>query len=162
MSLVRALCLTLAVFAAPAPAHALQLYYLTLPGITGEAGPPGPAGSIQLLSFSLGSSSFSFTKEVDSASPALFLAAVLGTSFATAQVDRVDTTVLPNVPIAMFVFGDVLISSIAPGGGGGSIPLEAVTLAFANGPYVPEPTAALLVALGCVALGAGARLRRVG
>lgn len=161
MSFVRALCLTLAALAVPAPAHALQLYYLALPGISGEAGPPGPAGSIQILSWSLESNSFSFTKEADAASPALFLAAVLGTSFATAQVDRVDTDVLPSVPIAIFVFGDVLISSIAPASGGGSIPLEAVTLAFAN-VNVPEPTAALLVSLGCVALGAGARRPRVG
>jgi len=83
--LVRALCLTLAVPAVPAPAHALP--YLTLPGVTGEAGPPGPSGSN---------------------------------------------------------------------------PLEVVTFVFANGPNVPEPTAVLLVALGCVALGVGARRRRVG
>jgi hypothetical protein len=152
---LRSLLLALSLLAVPVPAHALLLDYLTVPGIVGEAGPPGPAGSIELLSVSWVPGTLTVVKLTDASSPSLFLAAAQGIPFAGVQLDRFDTDVSPTQPVQSLVFLDVLVSSFTSLGG--EVPAEQVTFAFAQGPVVPEPATAGFLALGVLALGARAR-----
>jgi hypothetical protein len=152
------LLLAAALLALPTRVPASPLISLELPGIQGEAGPPAPAGSIALESFSLGADTFTAIKAVDASSPELLRAANEGTPFASARVEVFDTEVKLTQPIEIYLFGDVLITALVsiPGG---PIPYEQLTLAFSA--VVPEPAGCLLVLTAGLVL-AAARLAATG
>jgi len=130
--------------------------FLELPGITGEAASPGPAGSMALQSFTLDGQRFSVVRPVDSATPALEEAVAKGTAFSTASVFFFDLS-NSSSPTATLIFQDVLASSIMIDTT--NLPEETDGFAFESlaaeqGPAqsVPEPSSALLLSAGAVSL----------
>jgi type VI protein secretion system component Hcp len=126
--------------------------FLELPGITGEGGAPGPAGSMALQSFTLDGQHFSVDRPLDTATPEIELAVAHGTVFSTASVLFFDPSNSTS-PVATLVFQDVLASSILISGI--NVPQETDgfgyrSLTAQQGPAqgVPEPSSVTLLGVG--------------
>lgn len=136
--------------------------FLYLPGITGESNTPGYANVMEIFSLTFGPNTFSVLKDLDSASPQLFSAAVLGTNLPTAALLFYSANVPNGTPDAIISLADLLVSGVQVQGGGG-VPQEEVQFAFSHIQHpeqpVPEPATALLCAAGVGAL-ASRRKRR--
>jgi type VI protein secretion system component Hcp len=103
-----ALCLA-AGLAVSEPAQAVQSY-LYIPSIAGEDSTPGYPGAMSVQSLTITPTTLTVTKEIDSASPAIFAAALGGTPLGTVK------TLLYNgapagQPDATLNFFDALVSS---------------------------------------------------
>jgi type VI secretion system secreted protein Hcp len=131
--------------------------YLWISGIDGEVlAPPAFAKSIKILSFHWGVQQtrrawennpsgtgvvhdFSIVKAVDKTSPDLFSKCAMGDSIATVQVDLTRSDGRVVTKYAEYVFKEVFIYSVRPGGGGGSdVPLEEVGFNFKEGTFKYE------------------------
>jgi type VI secretion system secreted protein Hcp len=128
--------------------------FIKIGDIPGESTENKHKGEIEVLSFSWGVSQtaapsggsgggagkaqvtdFSFVKQVGAASPALFVAVCQGEHFREAvfSASAVGGGAKRAQPSFYKVtFADVLISSVRPGGQGGGVPLEEISLNFAK------------------------------
>jgi type VI secretion system secreted protein Hcp len=120
---------------------AIGVYFLDVPGIPGEAMFPPAAGQIDVLSFSTGVgpqkqpkasgqygavglcaapsskpllSAFCVVKNIDKASPKLFLAAAQGTNFATVTVSayKIAGGVEGTTPYITYVLSNAIVASV--------------------------------------------------
>jgi type VI protein secretion system component Hcp len=124
---------------------------LSLPGVVGDfAGVPNaPSNSIQVLALSFGAScpglpgsactnpslsDVSITKLVDDASPALFLATVKSTTYATAVLYfwQAPTSGTAYTKTYTVYLTQAAIDSLQQGGGEGGSPSESVSLRFTS------------------------------
>ena len=103
--------------------------YLDIEGIAGEVTDPGFEDQIAVLSYSWtatsGPGEMSLTKYIDSSSPRIFAIVASGTPLKTARLS-VATTVNGKIYSSVIDLRDVLITSVAPGGG----LTETITLIF--------------------------------
>jgi type VI protein secretion system component Hcp len=120
--------------------------FLEVPGIPGESNTPGHPDVIQLESFALSGNEFEIVKQQDSASPALFLANVMGEFFPATRLLVYDSLPPGAAPDVVIEFQDLYITSSQILQGGGQ-PLEEHTFSFNTLAQVPEPGAMLLVVL---------------
>jgi type VI secretion system secreted protein Hcp len=120
--------------------------FLKIDGIPGESTNSKHKGEIDVLAFSwnikqsIGPgggvpqvSDFSIVKHLDIASPPLFAAVCTGDHIASALL-TVESGSNPKGQALFYkvTFTEVLVSSVAPSGGGGDQPTEQVSLSFAK------------------------------
>lgn len=130
--------------------------FLELPGVTGESSAPGHPGVIALDSFTLTPGGFTVHKAVNSTSPGLLNAEVLGHPYAAASLLVYSDVLAQSEPDFALVYQQALVSSIATQSLGNR-PTEDVSFVTQGVTVTPEPaTASLLVA----AFAAAAVLRR--
>jgi type VI secretion system secreted protein Hcp len=114
--------------------------FLKIDGIPGESTAAKHKGEIDVLAFSWNIkqavsgggaqvSDFSIVKHLDIATPALFAAVCKGDQIAQAILS-VESGTSTKATSYKVVFSDIIISSVAPTGGGGETPTEQVSLAF--------------------------------
>ena len=135
----------------PIPCAALFDAFLDVPGIPGESTAPEAPGQIDVISFgssvtpsrSVGTAcgaksgkivnSFFVSKQIDKASPKLFLAAAQGTNFATVtlRLFKPDPTTGSPVNYVTITLSNAVVSSINGGGVHSDDPQETVTFAYA-------------------------------
>lgn len=136
--MIRKVCLALAASTAliAGTAHASSDYFLKIEGITGGSSTVvGFEGYSDIYSFSLGftrgiCSDLNVSKELDTASPDITSAALLGTYFPRAVL--VGRTVSGSDPFIYMklTLNNVIISSVSQAGssGGGDLPSESVSI----------------------------------
>jgi Type VI secretion system effector, Hcp/PEP-CTERM motif len=139
-------CLAVVGFALAAfnAAQADVVYDLNLPGIGSQ---------IPILSYSFGNgNTLSVTKPFDTFSPLLFSAVTSGTLFSIGSFDTYDTSLSTSVAITSFEMSNILLTSLQFGGGGGTVPIETLTLHYEAGTLVsntvPEPPSIVLLTSG--------------
>ena len=115
------------------------LQYLSIDGVTGDATPPGPAGSSEILSFSIDGTSLSVVKELDSASPGLQEDASTGRVIPSLQLDVFEIGGSTTVPIQRIEFANAIVSAYSFSGGGGGPTTETVTFSFESSADVTPP-----------------------
>jgi hypothetical protein len=111
---------------------------LSLPGVVGDVTIPGaPANSIGVQGFSLGASvvpplvsNVSISKPVDDASPALFLATLTSTTYATAVFNFWEFNGTTYTKTYTIYLTQAKITSESVGGGGGGGATENVSFSF--------------------------------
>lgn len=120
--------------------------FLKLSGIKGEATAKDHKDDIEITSFAIGATntgsqssglstgkvsfnSFTITKKVDKASPALFAAVTSGKHITTGEVDFSKKISGKPLDYLSFKFTDLLVSSVKLGGQGNA-PTEQVTVSF--------------------------------
>jgi type VI secretion system secreted protein Hcp len=113
------------------------LYLNWIKALSFHWGVAQPQGARSSGSASISSAKdFSIVKEVDQTSPALFLRCANGKGFDKVQLDMTKAEGRVVTKYAEYVFKEVYISSVRPGGGGGSdVPLEEVSFTFKEGSF---------------------------
>jgi type VI protein secretion system component Hcp len=127
-----------AFFGSLGPGTPQILQYMTVDGVIGGAAPPGPAGSSEILFFSIEGSSLSVVKALDSASPDLAEDASLGRVYSTVQLDVFEIGGSTTVPIQRIELTNAIISAYSVSSGGG-VTTESVAFSFESSADVTPP-----------------------
>lgn len=144
-------------------AHAAAVY-LALPGINGEANPPGLSNVIELeLLVAIGPTSVEIVKRTDVSSPALGLATVLGTLFATADAYYFDNGSSSGTLLSTDHYTNVVLTSNTLAGNDlQGFPIETVDFSYQSvtTTTAPVPTAGWLFTSALALLGSACRALR--
>lgn len=115
----------------PSPVRAATIF-LDIPGITGESPVPGHPAAIEVQSITFSSSGFSIVKPLDKASPQIFAAVSLGTTFLNASALFYNATPT-GAPDATYLLPPLIATSVHVVDTG-LIPTETISFVVAPGP----------------------------
>ena len=122
----------------PVPASAETTFRATC-SLEGDGWPKGTTFPIEAFQWGVQGAGkttvkdFSVVKRVDDLSPKLFKASSEGT-----PIKKLTVVFSKGSTTTTYVFRDVYVSAVRPGGGGGAAPLEEVMFNFGSVSYGPE------------------------